>query len=335
MSEMSGATTSLATVGLDAASDRTSNPQDVTEDPSQNSITGEHSQLLDDGHKKARNAYLNNSNYEEGDEYFDKNLALFEEEMDTRPKVSSLLNRMANYTNLTQGAKEHEEAENITEGKKKPTKTPQMGTFMGVYLPCLQNIFGVILFLRLTWVVGTAGVLQAFAIVLICCCCTMLTAISMSAIATNGVVPAGGSYFMISRALGPEFGGAVGLCFYLGTTFAAAMYILGAIEIFLVYIVPRAAIFRSDDALKESAAMLNNMRVYGTAFLVLMVLVVFIGVRYVNKFASLFLACVIVSILAIYAGAIKSSFAPPHFPYVSVSLTGHQLLGSQCQCLVM
>lgn len=67
--------------------------------------------------------------------------------------------------------------------------------------------------------------------------------------------------------------------------------------------------------------MLNNMRVYGTAFLVLLVLVVFIGVRYVNKFASLFLACVIVSILAIYAGAIKSSFVPPHFPYVSVSLT--------------
>ncbi|XP_045057982.1 solute carrier family 12 member 6 isoform X2 [Desmodus rotundus] len=329
MSEMSGATTSVATVALDPASDRTSNPQDVTED---------------DGHKKARNAYLSNSNYEEGDEYFDKNLALFEEEMDTRPKVSSLLNRMANYTNLTQGAKEHEEAENITEGKKKPTKTPQMGTFMGVYLPCLQNIFGVILFLRLTWVVGTAGVLQAFAIVLICCCCvspevapgdhlepcqcsrTMLTAISMSAIATNGVVPAGGSYFMISRALGPEFGGAVGLCFYLGTTFAAAMYILGAIEIFLVYIFPRAAIFHSDDALKESANMLNNMRVYGTAFLVLLVLVVFIGVRYVNKFASLFLACVIVSILAIYAGAIKSSFVPPHFP---VCMLGNRTLSSR------
>lgn len=46
-----------------------------------------------------------------------------------------------------------------------------MGTLMGVYLPCLQNIFGVILFLRLTWMVGTAGVLQALLIVLICCCC--------------------------------------------------------------------------------------------------------------------------------------------------------------------
>lgn len=62
----------------------------------------------------------------------------------------------------------------------------------------------------------------------------MLTAISMSAIATNGVVPAGGSYFMISRSLGPEFGGAVGMLFYTGTTLAAAMYTIGAVEIVLV-----------------------------------------------------------------------------------------------------
>lgn len=53
-------------------------------------------------------------------------------------------------------------------------QSPQMGTFMGVYLPCLQNIFGVILFLRLTWVVGNAGVLQALCIVFLCCCCVSI-----------------------------------------------------------------------------------------------------------------------------------------------------------------
>ena len=63
---------------------------------------------------------------------------------------------------------------------------------------------------------------------------TFTTAISMSAIATNGVVPGGGSYFLISRALGPEFGGAVGILFYLGTSCASSMYIVGAVEIFLV-----------------------------------------------------------------------------------------------------
>ncbi|KAL4642195.1 solute carrier family 12 member 4 [Arapaima gigas] len=247
-------------------------------------------------------------------DYYDRNLALFEEELDIRPKVSSLLSRLVSYTNITQGAKEHEEAESAESSRRSIPKSPNMGTLMGVYLPCLQNIFGVILFLRLTWIVGTAGVVQSFLIVLMCCSCTMLTAISMSAIATNGVVPAGGAYFMISRSLGPEFGGAVGLCFYLGTTFAAAMYILGAIEIFLTYIIPLAAIFRPTDAHGGDSAMLNNMRVYGTICLSLMALVVFVGVRYVNKFASLFLACVIISIVSIYAGAVKSIFHPPEFP---------------------
>uniref|UniRef100_A0A8C8JF28 Solute carrier family 12 member 7a n=1 Tax=Oncorhynchus tshawytscha TaxID=74940 RepID=A0A8C8JF28_ONCTS len=260
--------------------------------------------------------FINNTDQDQENYYDGKNMALFEEEIESNPMVSSLLNKLVNYTNLTQGVTEHEEYEN-EEG------SPQMGTFIGVYLPCMQNILGVILFLRLTWIVGTAGILESFAIVVMCCTCTMLTAISMSAIATNGVVPAGGSYYMISRSLGPEFGGAVGLCFYLGTTFAGSMYILGTIEILLTYIVPNAAVFVAEKKEGEAEAMLNNMRVYGTCCLALMALVVFVGVKYVNKLALVFLACVVLSIMAIYAGVIKTVIEPPDFP---ICLLGNRSL---------
>ncbi|XP_059426368.1 solute carrier family 12 member 5 isoform X2 [Carassius carassius] len=269
-----------------------------------------------DGNPKESSPFINSTDPEKNQQYDGKNMALFEEEIDTIPMVSSLLSSLANYSNLPQGSKEHEEAENNEGSRKKPVQAPRMGTLMGVYLPCLQNILGVILFLRMTWMVGIGGVIESFIIVLMCCSTTMLTAISMSAIATNGVVPAGGSYYMISRSLGPEFGGAVGICFYLGTTFAGAMYILGCIEILLVYIVPQAAVFKMEglEGAEAEAAMLNNMRVYGTLVLSFMAIVVFVGVKYVNKLALLFLACVICSILAVYAGVIKTAFEPPIFP---------------------
>nr|XP_012996308.1 solute carrier family 12 member 7 isoform X1 [Cavia porcellus] len=273
-----------------------------------------------DGTPRESSPFIGSVDMERDSYYEGKNMALFEEEMDSNPMVSSLLNKLATYTNLSQGVVEHEEDE---DSRRREAKAPRMGTFIGVYLPCLQNILGVILFLRLTWIVGAAGVLESFLIVSMCCTCTLLTAISMSAIATNGVVPAGGSYYMISRSLGPEFGGAVGLCFYLGTTFAGAMYILGTIEIFLTYISPGAALFHAEGAGGEAAAMLHNMRVYGTCTLALMAVVVFVGVKYVNKLALVFLACVVLSILAIYAGVIKTAFDPPDIP---VCLLGNRTL---------
>lgn len=253
------------------------------------------------------------------DSTYGKNMALYEEEMDSTPMVSSLLNKLANYTNITQGAVEHEEAESEDGIQRVTVNGPQMGTFIGVFLPCTQNILGVILFLRLTWIVGTAGILEALAVVFMCCACTMLTAISMSAIATNGVVPAGGSYYMISRALGPEIGGAVGLCFYLGTTFAGSMYILGTMEIFLTYIMPSAAVFEANNP----TGMQNNMRIYGTCCLVIMTLVVFVGVKYVNKLSLVFLSCVVLSIMAIYAGVIQSAIKPSSF---TICLLGNRTL---------
>lgn len=55
-------------------------------------------------------------------------------------------------------------------------QVPQLGTLMGVYLPCIQNIFGVILFLRMTWMVGIGGVLGSFIIVFMCCSTVCKTA---------------------------------------------------------------------------------------------------------------------------------------------------------------
>uniref|UniRef100_A0A672TE79 Solute carrier family 12 member 5-like n=1 Tax=Sinocyclocheilus grahami TaxID=75366 RepID=A0A672TE79_SINGR len=271
---------------------------------------------------KESSPFINSStsDVEKSQQYDGKNMALFEEEMDTSPMVSSMLSSLANYSNLTQGSKEHEEAENNEEARKKTVQAPRMGTIMGVYLPCLQNILGVILFLRMTWLVGAGGVLGTFTIVFMCC-----STVSLKHTYTTG---AGGSYYMISRSLGPEFGGAVGICFYLGTTFAGAMYILGCIEILLIYIVPAAAIFKMEglEGAEAEAALLNNMRVYGTIVLSFMALVVFVGVKYVNKLALVFLACVILSILAVYAGVIKTSFDPPDFP---VCVLGNRTLVSK------
>lgn len=42
---------------------------------------------------------------------------------------------------------------------------------LGVYLPTIQNILGVTMFLRLPWIVGVGGVGQAFIMVFICCLC--------------------------------------------------------------------------------------------------------------------------------------------------------------------
>lgn len=106
----------------------------------------------------------------------------------------------------------------------------KMGWLQGVLMRCLLNIWGVMLFLRLTWVVGQAGVGQGLFLILTTTVVTSITALSMSAISTNGVIKGGGTYFMISRSLGPEFGGAIGLIFSLANAVACAMYVVGFCE---------------------------------------------------------------------------------------------------------
>ncbi|CAF4749353.1 unnamed protein product [Rotaria sp. Silwood1] len=106
----------------------------------------------------------------------------------------------------------------------------KFGWIIGVLIRCVLNIFGVMLFLRLSWVTGQAGLGLASVIVITSTAVTVLTALSMSAICTNGEVKGGGTYYLISRSLGPEFGGAIGLIFSFANAVAAAMYTIGFAE---------------------------------------------------------------------------------------------------------
>ncbi|CAF1157859.1 unnamed protein product, partial [Didymodactylos carnosus] len=230
------------------------------------------------------------------------------EEYDHRPRT--VLEQLYNYKGGI--------VPDATEAEKPPTvqhRSANLGTILGVYLPCVQNIFG-----KLFWLVGIGGALQALLI-------TLLTAISMAAIATNGIVPAGGAYFMISRSLGPEFGGAVGILFYLGNTFASSMYIVGAVEIIVKYMCPEKCRLFGDDVEKPSVAF-NHYRIYGTILVLLIGGCVLLGIRFVSKIAPISLVAVLVSILAIYAGVIKSSFNPPDLPICVVGSNPPHLIKS-------
>ncbi|XP_018655255.1 putative solute carrier family 12, k-cl cotransporter [Schistosoma mansoni] len=224
-------------------------------------------------------------------------LNLFEEDDKTLPPMSNWFGKLAAYTGGIEPTVG--ETKQLKEKQTKSSDNKRLGTILGVFLPCCQNIFGILLFVRVGWITGVAGAFQTFLIVLLCCSCTMLTALSMSAIATNGKVPAGGSYFMISRSIGPAFGGAVGILFYLGTTIASAMYLVGAVEVFLKYIFPQASLFGD---ITSDAALFNNTRVYGTILLFTVMCCVFMGIRFVSRFAAVSLAAVLISILCVYLG---------------------------------
>ena len=162
----------------------------------------------------------------------------------------------------------------------------QFGTLAGVFTPCVLTILGVIMFLRFGFVVGQAGVWSALLIVAASKFITLLTSLSLSAIATNTRVEGGGAYFLISRSLGPEFGGAIGLMFFAAQALSVAMYVIGFTEALVDYL-PEGTSFLL-------VASLTNLLVCGC---------VVVGAGWTLKVQFVILATVVASLVSFYLGA--------------------------------
>lgn len=109
-------------------------------------------------------------------------------------------------------------------------KREGLGTFLGVFTPTILTILGVIMYLRLGWVVGSAGLYGTLIIVVFSNLITFVTALSLSALATNMRVGVGGAYYLISRTLGLEIGGAIGIPLYLSQALSVTLYCYGLAE---------------------------------------------------------------------------------------------------------
>ena len=111
----------------------------------------------------------------------------------------------------------------------------KFGAFAGVFTPSILTILGVIMYLRLPTIVGQAGLFQTLAIVAVAHVISVATGLSVSSIATDKKVKAGGTYYIISRSLGLPVGGTLGLALFVGLSFSVSMYLVGFSESFLGY----------------------------------------------------------------------------------------------------
>ena len=111
-----------------------------------------------------------------------------------------------------------------------PVKPKKFGTFAGVFTPSILTILGVIMYMRLGWVVGQAGLISAIIIILLSHVISVSTGLSISSIATDKKIRAGGIYYILSRSLGLPMGGAIGITLFVGTALSISLYLVGFAE---------------------------------------------------------------------------------------------------------
>lgn len=173
-------------------------------------------------------------------------------------------------------------------------KAKKFGAFGGVFTPSILTILGVIMYLRLPWIVGQAGLLATLGIILVAHIISVSTGLSVASIATDKKVETGGPYFIISRSLGLPIGGTLGWALFIGLSFSVSLYLIGFSESFLGYF--------------GFELNLLNIRITGSIILLLATILTLISTSLTIKTQYLILAAILLSILAVFFG--NHAFTP-------------------------
>ncbi|KFO63099.1 Solute carrier family 12 member 3 [Corvus brachyrhynchos] len=180
-------------------------------------------------------------------------------------------------------------------GRASMPEPVRFGWVKGVMIRCMLNIWGVILYLRLPWITAQAGIALTWLIILMSVTVTTITGLSISAISTNGKVKSGGTYFLISRSLGPELGGSIGLIFAFANAVAVAMHTVGFAE-------------TVRDLLQEHNSLIvdptNDIRIIGVITVTVLLGISLAGMEWEAKAQILFFLVILVSFINYLVGTV-------------------------------
>ncbi len=199
----------------------------------------------------------------------------------------------------------------------------KFGTFAGVFTPSVLTILGVIMFLRFPWVVGNAGLAGALLIVLVAHLLTIPTALSVASIATNRKVRGGGDYYMLSRSLGLEVGGAIGVALFFAQALSVSLYVLGFTEAFLNVFPGLASAGAGGGTGGMVVAVVTTLAVVGLAFW---------DTSIALKSQFVIMALIALSVLSIFAGGLTGSSGAPAG---GVSWWSHTVNGEAAQPFIV
>ncbi len=188
-------------------------------------------------------------------------------------------------------------------------RAKKFGAFEGVYVPALLTILGVIMYLRLGWIVGQAGIYYTLGIIFIAHIISITTGLSISSIATDKKIRAGGIYYILSRSLGLPIGGAIGATIFLATALSIAFYLVGFSESFLAVDAIREFLLLEQDA--------ASIKITASTVLFVITILAFISTSLAVKAQYFVFTAIVLSLLSIVIGLIVSPAAQSMVPSIS------------------